>query len=224
MCSKALGESSGSQDGLPIQNPFNFKEGRGPLPFDQRHKLNANFVYELPWLRTGKGFTGALLGGWQVNGILAYRSGLPITIGEAGSDLNTGGFTPIRPDRIANGTVSNPSRQQWFNPQAFQRVTCNIPGRLDLCHYGSSGVGILYGPAQKNADLSLFKNFKIYEEMHLQVRLEAINAFNTPFFGTPNGIGFAANNSIKPDGSLMGEIRTLATPMRTVQVGMKLQW
>jgi hypothetical protein len=165
-----------------------------------------------------------VLGGWQVNGILVYRSGMPITITEAGSDLNTGGFTPTRPDRIASGTVSNPSRQQWFDPQAFQRVTCNIPGRLDLCHYGSSGIGILYGPTQRDADLSLFKNFKIYETLNLQVRLEAINAFNTPFFGTPNGISFATNNSIKPDGSLMGQIQTLATPMRTVQVGMKLQW
>ena len=171
-----------------------------------------------------KGFTGATLGGWQLNGILAYRSGLPITITEAGSDLNTGGFTPTRPDRIANGTVANPSRQLWFDPQAFQRVTCNIPGRLDLCHYGSSGVGIISGPAQKNADLSLFKNFNIRETLNLQVRLEAINAFNTPFFGTPNGISFATNNSIKPDGSLMGQIQTLATPMRTVQIGMKLQW
>ena len=222
--SKALGESSGSQDGLPIQNPFNFKEGRGLLPFDQRHKLNGNFVYELPWLRTSKGLTAAVLGGWQVNGIIAYRSGMPITISEGGSDLNTGGFTPTRPDRILSGTVPNPSRQLWFNPQAFQRVTCNIPGRLDLCHYGSSGVGILYGPTQKNADLSLFKNFKIHETLQLQVRLEAINAFNTPYFGTPNGISFATNNSIQPDGSLMGEIRSLATPMRTVQVGMKLQW
>ena len=148
-----------------------------------------------------KGFTGATLGGWQLNGILAYRSGMPITITEAGSDLNTGGFTPTRPDRIANGTVANPSRQLWFDPQAFQRVTCNIPGRLDLCHYGSSGVGIISGPAQKNADLSLFKNFNIRETLNLQVRLEAINAFNTPFFGTPNGISFATNNSIKPDGS-----------------------
>jgi hypothetical protein len=53
---KALGESSGSQDAFPIQNPRDLKEGRGPLPFDQRQKLNGNFVYELPWLRTTKGF------------------------------------------------------------------------------------------------------------------------------------------------------------------------
>jgi len=226
--SKAVGESSGSQDGLPIQNPRNYKEGRGPLPFDLKHKVNFNFVYELTWLRSSKGLTHAVLGGWQVNGILAYRSGFPITIGQ-GDDLNTGGFTPVRPDRIADGRLDNPSRQLWFNPQAFRRVTCNIPSRQDLCHYGSSGVGVFYGPTQKNADLSLFKNFKFAlpgtpEGMQLQFRLEAINALNTPFFGNPNGIGFSSTNSITPDTPRMGEIRSLATPMRTVQVGLKLFW
>ncbi len=190
--------------------------------------MNFNFVYELTWLRSSKGLTHAVLGGWQVNGILAYRSGFPITIGQ-GDDLNTGGFTPVRPDRIADGRLDNPSRQLWFNPQAFRRVTCNIPSRQDLCHYGSSGVGVFYGPTQKNADLSLFKNFKFAlpgtpEGMQLQFRLEAINALNTPFFGNPNGIGFSSTNSITPDTPRMGEIRSLATPMRTVQVGLKLFW
>ena len=224
--SKAIGESSGSQDGFPIQDPRSFKSGRGPLPFDRRHNAIANFVYELPWLRTAKGFVGAALGGWQVNGILAYRSGFPFTVGQ-GDDLNTGGFTPVRPDRIGDGRLSDPTRQLWFNPQAFQRVTCNIPSRPDLCHYGSAGVNILNGPSQKNADLSLFKNFAFPhapEQMRLQVRLEAINALNTPYFGNPNGIGFATSNSITPDTPRMGEIRSLETPMRTVQVGLKLSW
>ncbi len=224
--SKAIGETSGSQDGFPIQNPRNFKEGRGPLPFDQRHRLNGNFVYELPFLRTSKGLTHAALGGWQINGILSFRSGLPFTIGQA-DDLNTGGFTPVRPDRIADGRLSDPSRQLWFNPQAFRRVTCNIPSRSDLCHYGSSGVGILYGPSQRNADLSLFKNFRFpgkLETVRMQLRLEAINAFNTPYFGTPNGIGFSSSTSITPDTPRMGEITSLATPMRTLQVGAKLSW
>ncbi|HZT31335.1 MAG TPA: TonB-dependent receptor [Bryobacteraceae bacterium] len=224
--SKAIGESSGSQDGFPIQDPRSFKSGRGPLPFDRRQNLIVNFVYELPWMKTAKGFAGAALGGWQVNGILAYRSGFPFTVGQ-GDDLNTGGFTPVRPDRISDGHLSNPSRQLWFNPQAFQRVTCNIPSRPDLCHYGSAGVNILNGPTQKNADLSIFKNFQLPrapETMRLQFRLEAINALNTPFFGTPNGVGFSTINSITPDAPRMGEIRSLETPMRTVQVGLKLLW
>ncbi|HWB98596.1 MAG TPA: carboxypeptidase regulatory-like domain-containing protein, partial [Bryobacteraceae bacterium] len=222
--SKATGESGGSQDGLPIQNPRNFKEGRGPLPFDRRHNLVVNFVYELPWLRGAKGVTGAVLGGWQVNGIVAYRSGFPFTVSQ-GDDLNTGGFTPVRPDRIADGHIDDPSRQLWFDPLDFRRVTCNIPGRPDLCHYGSSGVNILNGPSQRNADLSVFKNFRLPgapESMRLQFRLEAVNALNTPYFGTPNGIGFATSNSVTPDAPRMGEIRSLEAPMRTVQVGLKL--
>ena len=224
--SKATGESGGSQDGLPIQNPHNFKEGRGPLPFDRRQNFVANFVYELPWLKTSKGLTGAVLGGWQVNGVVAYRSGFPFSVGQS-DDLNTGGFTGVRPDRLADGRLDNGNRQLWFDPQAFRRVTCNIPSRPDLCHYGSSGVDILNGPSQKNTDLSMFKNFRIPggpEEMRLQVRAEAVNALNTPYFGIPNSIGFLNSNSIVPDAARMGEIRTLETPMRTVQFGLKLTW
>ncbi len=223
--SKATGESSGSQDGVPVQNPRNYREGRGPLGFDRRHMLVGNFVYELPWLKTTKGFTGAVLGGWQINGMIAFRSGFPFTITQ-GDDLNTGGFTSVRPDRIADGRIDNPTRKLWYDPTAFQRVTCNIPSRQDLCHYGSAGVGILNGPWQRNMDLSLFKNFAIppTESLKLQLRLEAFNALNTPYFGIPASVGFASVNSITPDAPRMGEIRSLEGPMRTVQLGIKLLW
>lgn len=223
--SKAHGESSGSQDGVPVQNPRNYKEGRGLLGFDRRHVVVGNFVYELPWLRRSRSVAGYVLGGWQINGIIAFRSGFPYTVTQ-GDDLNTGGFTSVRPDRLADGRIDNPSRKLWFDPSAFRRVTCNIPGRQDLCHYGSSGVGILTGPMQKNTDLSLFKNFRIpgSESLNLQLRLEAFNALNTPFFGSPNSVGFTSPNSVVPDAPRMGEIRSLEAPMRTMQLGIKLNW
>jgi hypothetical protein len=223
--SKATGESSGSQDGVPVQNPRNYREGRGPLAFDRRHVTVANFVYELPWLRTSRGFTGTVLGGWQVNGILAFRSGFPFSITQ-GDDLNTGGFTSVRPDRVADGRLDDPTRKLWFDPSAFRRVTCNIPSRQDLCHYGNAGVGILNGPWQKNTDLSLFKNFALpkMENTKLQLRLEAFNALNTPYFGIPSSVGFTSVNSVIPDAPRMGEIRSLEGPMRTVQLGVKVLW
>ncbi|MBL8290570.1 MAG: TonB-dependent receptor, partial [Bryobacterales bacterium] len=223
--SKANGESSGSQDGVPVQNPRNYREGRGPLGFDRRHVIVGNFVYELPWLKAARGVSGLVLGGWQVNGMIAFRSGFPYTMTQ-GDDLNTGGFTSVRPDRIGDGHLDNPSRKLWFDPSAFRRVTCNIPNRQELCHYGNSGVGILNGPMQKNTDLSLFKNFSIakLEPLNLQLRLEAFNALNTPFFGNPASVGFASVNSTVPDAPRMGEIRSLEAPMRTIQLGIKLTW
>ena len=143
--------------------------------------------------------------------ILAYRSGFPFTVGQ-GDDLNTGGFTPVRPDRIGDGRLSDPTRQLWFNPRAFQRVTCNIPSRPDLCHYGSAGVNILNGPGQKNADLSMFKNFRVAEGKSFQFRCEAFNAFNTVQFG--QAIPGVSNGSF---GMIFG---TANTP-RQMQLGLK---
>jgi hypothetical protein len=223
--SKATGESSGSQDGVPVQNPRDYHEGRGPLAFDRRHVAIGNFVYELPWLRNSKSVAGYIAGGWQINGIIAFRSGFPFTVTQA-DDLNTGGFTSVRPDRIADGRLDSPSRKLWFDPSAFRRVTCNIPGRQDRCHYGNSGIGILNGPWQRNTDLSVFKNFPVpvMEGATLQLRLEAFNALNSPYFGIPASVGFSSPNSIVPDAPRMGEIRSLEGPMRTIQLGIKLLW
>ena len=81
---------------------------------------------------------------------------------------------------------------------------------------------ILDSPGQRNLDFSMFKNFNITETVRFQFRSEFINAFNTPYFGAPNGIGFTSNTSLTPDGTRMGEIRSLRTPMRIIQFGLKL--
>lgn len=139
------------------------------------------------------------------------------------SDLNTG--SSVRPDRLSDGRLDNPSREKWFDPSAFQRVTCNISGRPDLCHYGNAGAFILNRPGTDTLDLSLYKNWSIPplgEQGRLQFRAESFNALNTPQFGPPTNIGFSATSSIKPDSSRMGEIRSLALPMRIIQFGLKL--
>lgn len=140
-------------------------------------------------------------------------------------DLNTGGDgTPVRPDRLRDGRLDNASRALWFDPLAFQRVTCQNLNRPDLCHYGNSGRNIMDSPGQRNLDFSLFKNFSLTERVKMQVRGEAFNAFNTPFFGQPNNIGFVSPNSVTPDAPRVGEIRNLRAAMRVLQFGLKLSF
>ncbi|MCW5982568.1 MAG: carboxypeptidase regulatory-like domain-containing protein [Bryobacteraceae bacterium] len=217
--SKAHGDGeNGGQEGVAFQDPLDRRGSRGRFRFDQRHNFVAHYVWELP----GQHMSGPLkhiIGGWQTNGILSLRSGFPFTVGQGG-DLNTGG--PVRPDIVGDPKLDNPTRKLWFNPQAFQRVTCNIGSRPDLCRFGSAGYNIIDEPGQTNLDFSLFKNFAIRESVKLQFRSEFTNAFNTPFFGTPNGIGFTTNDSIVPNGTRMGEVRSLRTPMRIIQFGLKL--
>jgi hypothetical protein len=219
--SKTHGDGeAGGQEGVSFQDPLNRLQSRGRFRFDQRHNMVAHFVWELP----GKNLPGLLkhvIGGWQTNGILSIRSGFPFTVTQGG-DLNTGG--PVRPDRIADGALDEPTRKLWFDPQAFRRVSCNIPTRPDLCRFGTSGYNILDSPGQRNLDFSMYKNFQVTEQIRVQFRAEAFNATNTPYFGEPNGIGFSSVTTLVPDSSRMGEIRSIRSPMRIMQLGLKLSF
>jgi len=219
--SKAHGDGeNGGNEGASYQDPLDRRGSRGRFRFDQTHNFVTHFVWELPGKNLA-GFTKHIIGGWQTNGILSIRSGFPFTVTQGG-DLNTGGN--VRPDRIADGELENPTRERWFDPQAFRRVTCNIPSRPDLCRYGTAGYNILEAPGQRNFDFSIFKNFPFRERYNVQFRTEFVNAFNTPYFGDPNGIGFATGNSLVPDGARMGEVRSLRTQMRVIQFALKFSF
>ena len=224
--SKSLGEGYGRNDPggdvqVTYQNPRDRRTDRTRYGFDITHNAVANFVYELPFLRNGGGFMKAAFGGWQVSGIVTLRTGLPFT--PTGGNLNTGSST--RPDRVADGRLgSDATRTLWFDPTAFRRTDCNIPSRLDLCHYGNAGNGILVTPGMKTADLSIGKNWALPafgDQGRIQFRGEAFNAFNTPQFGLPNNLSWVGPDSIVPDAPRVGEIRSLRVPMRIFQVALK---
>jgi len=180
-----------------------------------------NFVYEMPFLNRFKGVAGAFLAGWQTNGVLTFRTGFPFTLN--GGNLNTGGFT--LPDRIEDGRLEDPTRQKWFEPAAFRRTDCNIPGRSDLCHYGNAAQDAMVSPGAQNIDFAVYKNWRmsfLSEASRLQFRAEFFNLFNHPNFGQPNGIGWSSIDSVVPDASRMGEIRSLRLPMRIIQFALKL--
>jgi hypothetical protein len=53
-------------------------------------------------------------------------------------------------------------------------------------------------------------------------RAEIYNATNSPCFGEPTGISFSSLSSIVPNGPRAGEIGWLRSPMRIIQLGVKL--
>jgi hypothetical protein len=224
--SKSLGEGYGRNDPAgdvqPLyQNPRNRRTDRTRYGFDVTHNAITNFVYDLPFFKDAGGVTRSVLGGWEVSGIVTLRTGLPFTL--SGGNLNTGGST--RPDRVADGRLFGAAnRKLWYDPSAFRRTDCNIPNRLDLCHYGNAGNGIMVSPGTRTVDLSFAKNWKLPlgDQGRLQLRAEAFNAFNTPQFGVPNGLGYAGLDSVVPDAPRVGEIRGLRTSMRIFQLGLKL--
>ena len=223
---KALGEGYERNGGSPYQDPRNRRADRGRYPFDITQNFTTSFVYEPPFLKRFKGFVGGVIGGWQTSGVVTLRTGLPFNITNPSSGtLNLGDGT-ARPDRISSGSLGDQaSRQLWYDPTAFLRTDCNLPGRQDLCHYGNSGNYILDMPGVKKLDLTVQKNWKIPylgDQGRLQFRAEAYNATNTPVFGAPNNISYSSNNSVTPDAPRVGEIRSLLNPMRIISFGLKL--
>jgi hypothetical protein len=51
--------------------------------FDRTHMFNLGWLYELPFLKNARGAKGAVLGGWQINGVFAAFSGVPFNIAGA---------------------------------------------------------------------------------------------------------------------------------------------
>jgi hypothetical protein len=149
-------------------------------------QYNLSSTYSLPIFKNSKGLTGAMLGGWQISGIVSWFPGSIITI----SGANSTGIDPALPNRSYNRwfntcTLNNNTglRQNcastsepvaWVIQKPFTLITTPDP------EWSSVRARV---PAEYN--LSLFKSFRIHESFRAEFRTEAFNAFNSPRFGNP---------------------------------------
>lgn len=205
--------STAPQDSFDIQSEY----GRASL--DRRHILTVNWIYELPFFRGDRGVKGMILGGWEIQGIGTYQTGLPFTITTSAFDPAGVGFIPAlvaggRPTQLCDPNNGAPNtQQQWFNVDCFavnpasdETNIANVPG--------SAGRGIIQGPSMKRIDFALSKNFRFTESMSLQLRAEAFNIFNWTNFNTISTNVTAAS---------FGDVLTARDP-RTMQFGIKFYW
>jgi len=148
-----------------------------------KHRLSFRVNYEFPFGTTGSRITKLVIGGWQANLLAFYQSGVPFTVldGVAPVPSNVSNLVTVDRPNVLAGTSYVPPNQNytnWINVNAF---TPQPVGTV-----GSETRAQLYGPAQRSADVSLFKNFAIRETMKLQFRAEVYNITNTENFGQPN--------------------------------------
>ncbi len=217
--SHSIDDSSGTGSET-VQTPYNLALNRGNSTFDVRQNLVLSWTYELPFGKGKKFLSNAnrpldlLAGGWQLNSIDTFQTGVPFTPTMSSSLLNAGSGIQW-PNNIAPGKLSNPTISEWFNPAAFAS-----PG---LYIYGNEGRNPLYGPGTTQFDLSMFKSFKFSpdQKMRLQFRAELFNIFNTPQFDNPNAsIGNLAVGTITGAGQPPLFQRT----SREIQLALKLYW
>lgn len=184
----ALATSGTTLSGSAGHSPKNirdYSEAYASAAWDIRHSMTASFLYDVP-MGKGKSINienkaaNALLGDWQVNGILTLRTGSPYTLG---TNQCVGSFNNCLPDVVAG---KNPNAEpaggrrpeQWFDIANVTRPTPGTPGNL--------GYQTQNAPGQGYMDFSLFKAINLTERFKMQFRAEAFNLTNTPQFGSPN--------------------------------------
>jgi outer membrane receptor protein involved in Fe transport len=215
---------------------------RGNSTFDIRHRFTLNYVWELPFFRQGHGFRGAVIGGWQFNGIWSLQTGAhwspyngrrsilddssspgacdpatfdPIHCVNTGGDYNLDGRSNDRPNALAKNIKA--THAQWadgFNlPPNFFTAPC-------LGCVSNLGRNTFLGPGYWAADVSMFKNFHISERWQLQFRIEAFNVFNHTNFQLGDAIALAKNDISDPQ---FGQANDTGPP-RNLQLGLKLSF
>ena len=216
---KELGTSSGSNEANTAQNPYDFRTEYGRGTFDIRHSLNATVLYDLP---IGKGKQFALsgpmdlvAGGWQMGGIVNFRSGVPIDVlitrpdlayvGNAGTTIAgqvfsapvvTGGVVRTRavvntPGGGNTRNVRRPNVVTGVNPylksgrQFLNPLAFSTPAPGT---FGNARRNDYSGPNLSQVDLTLSKRFSVGERVGVEFHADAYNVLNHPNYANPGTV------------------------------------
>src|SRR5260370_1741185 len=190
-----------------------FRRNRATAGFDRTHVLQAGWLYELPFGKGKRlarsGVLWEVLGGWQVNGVMAAYTGTPFNVSAPGTSLNAPNniqtANQVKTDVARLGNVG--PGQLYYDPTAFAPVTA-------IATFGSTGRNILRAPGVWNTDLDITRQFSLKERAKLQFRAEFFNCANTSHFDAPS--------SSVTSGTFM-QI-TSAQGERQIRFGLRAQW
>src|SRR5260370_20041798 len=98
-----------------ILDPCNFNHSRGLADSDHPQRFVGSFVWELPGKQMSSKLLSAVLGNWQVSGIVTLQSGRPFTVFSSGDRTGgaaNGGNGDAFADLAGNLTATGGSRGQ----------------------------------------------------------------------------------------------------------------
>ncbi len=209
--SKSIDQSSNIALGASIPNPLNLRSQYGLSDFYAKHIFSCSWIWDLPRLTQSHSALRAVAGGWQINGLVSRRSGMPVNV-TSGADVALSGTPNQRPDVAGNPVLSGgrPRAQKilaWFDRTAFAQPANGT--------YGNAGRNALIGAPAATTNLGAFKSFALpgREGLRLQFRSEFFNVFNSVNLGPPN-------TNLR-SGATMGRI-TSADDARVIQFALKL--
>jgi len=234
--SKSIDDASQADDNVTwtgsftsLQDPNKPWLERSLSTFDIPYVTQFSYTYDLPVGR-GKmllghmpGWANAVIGGWKTNGIWRIADGRPMTFFLAdGIPLPT--YAGQRPTLLGKPTRTH---GDWVDQYFANSSSCAAPASAGCIfertpNFTLSNAPRAYGglrtPQSFTTDLSLAKVIslaRVREEMNLELRIEARNAFNHPVFGTPD---------TTVDDPSFGQISYTSQGPREIQLAIKFNF
>jgi hypothetical protein len=212
-------ESGQGNEGINggVQDPVNWDQADYGLSLDDTpHVFLVGFTWDIAQTAS-QSWTGAkkaVLGGWNLSGILRYESGRPLLV-TMSNDM--GGLlfnTQKRPNRTSTDGVAaagdfTPETDNYFNKAAWQD-----PGPL---RFGDAprADGTVRGFKVYNEDLTLAKNFVIKGDLNMRFVASFGNILNRTTFCNPN-TNFSSGG--------FGTVNTQCNQPRSVQFGLRFDY
>jgi Carboxypeptidase regulatory-like domain len=215
--SHSLGNTDGSNEARTSSNNYSYTSEYGNNTFDVRQSFNLSALYEVPFGKAhGFGSNAgpvakAILGGWQVGGIVNARTGLPIEVLITRPDIvyrnnSTGAITsaPV----VSNGVVLTtpivnvpgggnsrnirrpdlvPGVDPYLRNSETQWINPAAFAVPQAGTYGNLARDAFYGPATRQLDMTFDKKFFVREQTNVEFRAEIYNIFNRANFQAPGG-------------------------------------
>ncbi|MGA7339255.1 MAG: carboxypeptidase-like regulatory domain-containing protein [Terracidiphilus sp.] len=205
-----------------VQDNNNLKAEKSVSQQDIANNLVINYGIDLPfgpgqaYLSHLNGAADAVIGGWRINGITTFRSGIPIALEAAGNGLSQFGANSIRPNFTAGCAKSGPGSphsairaDEWFNTACFTQ-----PGNFSFGNEPRVDPK-MKSEGEDNFDTSINKSFDLTEKVKLKFSTEIFDLFNHAQFAEPNVDLFSPG---------FGQVGHQTNLPRTVQFAMRVSF
>jgi hypothetical protein len=155
---------------------------RGSSTYDIRQTFSGAVSYDIP--APASGIWKLFFGNWSTDSVIYARTAPPVnvvtgqntfgTFLSAANGVQRPNLVPNVPLWLSDPNVAGGKR---INKAAFSVPTGTVQGTL--------GRNVLNGFGAAEVDLTLRRQFKLYERLSLQARADLFNLFNHPNFGPP---------------------------------------
>ncbi|MGH9448300.1 MAG: TonB-dependent receptor, partial [Terriglobia bacterium] len=203
-------------------NPTDTSPEKMVSPFDITNHFVLGATYQLPFgtgdrVNFHSRWANGLLGGWTVNGIYMYQTGLPV-VWDNSDYLYVGGPWDWNPTQTGEEYVKGKLQAlPSFNTAVFNTTSADQP-EYSIRTFPEAFSYLRYD-STNDLDCSLLKDFNFSESKFLELRFEAFNALNRPQFG-----GTSDSLNVTPTNSSFGVITKQSNISRAIQLGARFVW